>query len=86
MAPAESRCCWNWRGCWDKNYRCNRELWLVFFDAEDNGNIPGWNDFSLGTTYYVDHLDTRLDYVIMLGMIGDNDLDIYIFAVVGFTI
>ncbi len=60
-----------------QHYAFNRELRLLFLDAEDNGSIPGWNDFSLGTTYYVDHLDTKPDYVIILDMIGDSDLNVY---------
>ncbi len=60
-----------------QHYTYSRELRLVFLDAEDNGGIPGWNDFSLGTSYYVDHLDTTPEYVIILDMIGDKDLNIY---------
>jgi glutaminyl-peptide cyclotransferase len=48
----------------------------VFLDAEDNGEIPGWQDFSLGTSYYVDHLDVTPEYVVILDMIGDADLNI----------
>ncbi len=60
-----------------KGYTFNREIRLVFLDAEDNGEIPGWNDWSLGTTYYVDHLDVAPEYVVILDMIGDADLNIY---------
>jgi len=60
-----------------KHYTYNREVRLLFLDAEDNGNIPGWKDFSLGTYYYVDHLDVKPEYVIILDMIGDADLNIY---------
>ncbi len=60
-----------------QHYTYHNELRLVFLDAEDNGEILGWNDFSLGTTYYVDHLDQKPDYVIILDMIGDKDLNIY---------
>jgi Zn-dependent M28 family amino/carboxypeptidase len=58
-------------------YTYQRELRLLFLDAEDNGSIPGWNNFSLGTTYYVQHLDKTPDIVIILDMIGDRDLNIY---------
>lgn len=58
-------------------YKFNREIWLVFFDAEDNGDIPGWDNWSLGATYYADHLQTRPQDMILLDMIGDKDLNIY---------
>ncbi len=60
-----------------QHYTYQREVRLLFLDAEDNGNIPGWNNFSLGTTYYVQHLDTKPDAVIILDMIGDRDLNVY---------
>ncbi len=60
-----------------QHYTYRRELRLVFLDAEDNGNIPGWKDWSLGTKYYVQHLDVRPEYVIILDMIGDSDLNVY---------
>lgn len=60
-----------------QGYKYNREIWLVFFDAEDNGDIPGWNNWSLGASYYADHLDTRPHDIILLDMIGDKDLNIY---------
>ena len=50
--------------------------WLVFFDAEDNGQIPGW-DWEMGSSYFVDQLQNIPDAVIILDMIGDADLNIY---------
>ena len=50
---------------------------LAFFDAEDNGRIPGW-DWILGSRYFADSLDT-LDrcqapqYTIIVDMVGDAD-------------
>ena len=52
---------------------------LVLFDAEDNGNIQGW-DWILGSLAYADYLsqqEDRPDAVIVLDMIGDSNLDIY---------
>ncbi len=49
---------------------------LVFFDAEDNGNIPGW-DWILGSRYFVDQLTTHPDAVVIVDMIGDADLNIH---------
>ena len=50
---------------------------LVFFDAEDSGNIDGW-DWIVGSTYYVDQLTpTRVDSIIgmiLVDMVGDTNL------------
>jgi glutaminyl-peptide cyclotransferase len=55
----------------------NYKIWLVFFDAEDNGNINGY-DWSLGSRFFVSELDSKPDQVIILDMIGDKDLNIYL--------
>ncbi len=52
-------------------------LWLVFFDAEDNGNLPGW-DWVLGSRAFVAQLETPPQAVIIVDMIGDADQQIYI--------
>jgi Zn-dependent M28 family amino/carboxypeptidase len=52
------------------------EVWLVFFDAEDNGRIPGWN-WIMGSTAFVAVLEGQPDAVVIADMIGDTDLDIY---------
>ena len=52
------------------------EIWLVFFDAEDNGNINGW-DWILGSRYFVNSLLEFPDSMVLIDMIGDNDLNIY---------
>ena len=54
----------------------DKEIWLVFFDAEDNGNIPGW-DWILGSRAFVTSLSGEPDGVIIVDMIGDADLNIY---------
>ena len=51
-------------------------VWLVFFDAEDNGDIPGW-DWILGSRAFVDTLTEEPSAVIILDMLGDVVLDIY---------
>lgn len=58
------------------NYRAN-QIWLVFFDAEDNGNIPGW-DWILGSRAFVNKLEEQPDAVVIVDMIGDENLNIYI--------
>ena len=50
--------------------------WLVFFDAEDQGRISGWN-WILGSTAFVETLQTKPQAVIIVDMIGDKDLNIY---------
>jgi len=50
--------------------------WLVFFDAEDNGRIQGW-DWILGSTAFVEDLDSNPEAVVIVDMIGDADLNIY---------
>lgn len=55
------------------------EVWLAFFDAEDNGEIQGW-DWILGSRLLADSLTAQPDAVIILDMIGDADLQIYLEA------
>jgi Zn-dependent M28 family amino/carboxypeptidase len=52
------------------------EIWLVFFDAEDNGNIDGW-DWIIGSRFFVSKLQRYPDSMILVDMIGDKDLNIY---------
>ena len=52
------------------------EVWLVFFDAEDNGRIPGWN-WIMGSQAFVRTLDSHPDAVVIVDMIGDADQNIY---------
>jgi glutaminyl-peptide cyclotransferase len=53
-----------------------KQIWLVFLDAEDNGNIAGW-DWILGSRLFVDRLDRLPDAAIIVDMIGDANLGIY---------
>ncbi len=52
---------------------------LVFFDAEDSGRINGW-DWIVGSTYYVDQLDTlrknSVRAMLLLDMVGDASLQL----------
>jgi glutaminyl-peptide cyclotransferase len=54
-----------------------KNVWLVFFDVEDNGNIPGW-DWILGSRAFVETLQGKPDAVVIVDMIGDADLNIYV--------
>jgi glutaminyl-peptide cyclotransferase len=51
-------------------------VWLVFFDAEDNGHIEGW-DWTLGSPEFVRNNPFQPRAVIVVDMIGDADLNIY---------
>jgi len=51
-------------------------IWLVFFDAEDQGNIQGW-DWILGSRAFAEQLTTKPDAVVVIDMIGDKNLDVY---------
>ena len=51
-------------------------VWLVFFDAEDNGRIEGW-DWILGSREFVKNNPVRPRAAVIVDMIGDSDLNIY---------
>ena len=52
-------------------------IWLVFFDAEDNGRIEGW-EWILGSREFVkNNPAVRPDAVVIVDMIGDADLNIF---------
>ncbi|MBT3315700.1 MAG: M28 family peptidase [Anaerolineae bacterium] len=52
-------------------------IWLVFFDLEDNGNIPTW-EWILGSRAFVDGYTLNPEAVVILDMLGDADLNIYL--------
>ncbi len=53
-----------------------REIWLVLFDAEDQGGIDGWEWF-VGSTRLAERLASEpqgtFDALILLDMVGDRD-------------
>lgn len=51
-------------------------VWLVFFDAEDNGLIQGW-DWILGSREFVKNNSVHPRAAVIVDMIGDADLNIY---------
>ena len=53
-----------------------KQVWLVFFDAEDNGDLPGW-DWILGSRAFVASLTGHPDAAVVVDMVGDANLDIY---------
>ncbi|MCS7040161.1 MAG: M28 family peptidase [Caldilineales bacterium] len=52
--------------------RLNRPVWLAFFDAEDNGRIPGW-DWIIGSTRLAEEMDELPAAMILVDMVGDAD-------------
>jgi len=54
----------------------NKNVWLVFFDAEDQGNIENW-DWILGSRSFVKQLTGKPEKVVVIDMIGDADLNLY---------
>lgn len=52
-------------------------IWLVYFDAEDNGSMPG-GEWILGSRAFVDSLQVKPDAVVIVDMVGDQDLNIFI--------
>ena len=53
-----------------------KQVWLVFFDAEDQGDLPGW-DWILGSRAFVNSLTGKPDAAVVVDMIGDKNLNIY---------
>jgi glutaminyl-peptide cyclotransferase len=52
-----------------------KQVWLLFIDAEDNGEVPGW-DWILGSRAFAAQLEDKPDAVVIVDMIGDADLNI----------
>lgn len=58
-----------------------KTICLVFFDAEDNGRIPGW-DWILGSRFFVSRLDglpkcSEPEFAVIVDMIGDADQQVF---------
>lgn len=56
--------------------KMDHQVWLVFFDAEDQGRIEGW-DWIIGSRAFVETLTSSPNAVVVIDMIGDSDLNIY---------
>ena len=56
--------------------KLTHEVWLTFFDAEDNGRLDGW-EFIAGSSYMANALSVKPEMVIVVDMIGDADQQIY---------
>jgi Zn-dependent M28 family amino/carboxypeptidase len=55
------------------------EVWLAFFDAEDNGRLDEW-EWIVGSTYMANSLTIQPEAMILADMIGDADQQIYLDA------
>lgn len=58
-----------------------KTICLVFFDAEDNGRIPGW-DWILGSRFFVSRISalpkcSEPEFAVIVDMIGDADQQVY---------
>jgi glutaminyl-peptide cyclotransferase len=54
----------------------NKEVWLVFFDLEDQGEINGQN-WIMGSTAFAQSLTSTPDAVVIVDMVGDANQNIY---------
>ena len=55
----------------------DQQVWLVFFDAEDNGELDGWN-WIVGSTYFANSLTLTPTAVVVIDMIGDQQQELYL--------
>ncbi|HUH98491.1 MAG TPA: M28 family peptidase [Anaerolineales bacterium] len=51
-------------------------IWLVFFDAEDNGRIPGW-DWTLGSRAFVASMTAAPRAMLLVDMVGGQNPTFY---------
>jgi hypothetical protein len=57
--------------------KLQHRVWLAFFDAEDNGNLDGW-EWCVGSSYMAEHLEIMPEAVVVVDMIGDADQQLYL--------
>ena len=62
--------------------KLQHQVWLAFFDAEDNGRLNGW-DWCVGSSYMAAHLAVAPEAVapeavVVVDMIGDADQQLYL--------
>jgi hypothetical protein len=54
----------------------HNEIWLAFFDAEDNGDLNGW-DWIVGSSYMAAQLKIQPQAMILVDMVGDASQQLY---------
>lgn len=54
-------------------------LWLVFFDAEDDGDLDDW-EWTVGSQQFAAYLKTPVKFVIVIDMIGDENQQLFMEA------
>ncbi|MFO7917871.1 MAG: M28 family peptidase [Anaerolineae bacterium] len=52
------------------------EIWLAFFDGKARENIEGW-PCCVGSRHMARNLNARLEYALIIDMVGDDDQRIY---------
>ena len=57
--------------------KLRHQVWLVFFDAEDDGELDGW-EWCVGSNYMATHLQVSPEAVIVVDMIGDTHQQLYL--------
>ena len=57
--------------------KLRREVWLAFFDAEDNGQLDGW-EWCVGSGYMAANLEVIPAAVVVVDMVGDADQQLYL--------
>lgn len=57
-------------------WKIKNEIWLAFFDAEDNGDLDGW-EWIVGSAYMAEQLEVTPRAMILLDMVGDQDQKFY---------
>ncbi len=57
--------------------KLQNEIWLAFFDAEDNGRLDGW-EWCVGSSYMAAHLEVTPEAVVVVDMIGDADQQLFL--------
>jgi Zn-dependent M28 family amino/carboxypeptidase len=57
--------------------KLRNEVWLAFFDAEDNGRLNGW-EWCVGSGYMAENLTVTPEAAVVVDMVGDADQNIYL--------
>jgi glutaminyl-peptide cyclotransferase len=57
--------------------KLQNEVWLAFFDAEDNGRLDGW-EWCVGSSHMAENLEITPEAVVVVDMIGDADQQLFL--------